>query len=368
MRYEGASVSGKFYITTAIDYPNGRPHMGHAYEKIITDAYARWNRFLGKDTYFLTGTDENGQKLQESAAEKDLKTIDFVDENVEHFKGLCKDVGLTNDDFIRTTEERHAEVVRELWGALEKKGDLYFGQYSGYYCLSCENFYTETQAHDKICPHHNKPLELKEEDGYFFKMSQYQEWIIKHIKSNEDFIVPKRAYKEILSRLESEPIKDVAFSRPNNGWGIPVPDNDKFVMYTWADALTNYYTALKAEGLKEKYWPADVHVIGKDITWFHTVIWPCMLHSLGIELPKQVYVHGMVLAADGKKMSKSLGNVVDPKDLLEKYPLDTFRYYILRGIPSHDDGAFSEKELVEKHNNELGNDFGNLIMRRVGRR
>lgn len=355
-------MSKKFYITTAIDYPNGKPHLGHAYEKICTDSYARWHRFMGEETYFLTGTDENGQKLQESAKELSIDTQEFVDKNVEIFKTLCKELNISNDDFIRTTEERHAKVCTDLWNQLNDKKAIYFDKYSGNYCLSCENFYTETQAPDGNCPHHHIPLELKEEDGYFFKMSEHHDWIVDYIKSNPNFIVPRRAHKEILSRLEQEAIRDVAFSRPNNGWGIPVPGDDKFVMYTWADALVNYYSAIIAEG-KEDLWPADVHVIGKDIVWFHCVIWPCMLHAAGIELPKQVYVHGMVLAEDGKKMSKSLGNVVDPAEVLEKFPLDTFRYYILRGIPAQDDGTFSMKDVAQKHNSELGNDYGNLIMR-----
>ena len=358
-------MSKSFYITTAIDYPNGKPHMGHAYEKIVTDTYARWYSFLGRDTYFLTGTDENGQKLQESAKSAGKETQAFVDENVEIFKKLCADLKITNNDFIRTTEDRHAKVATEIWNKLEEKGDIYFGKYSGNYCISCENFYTELQAPDGICPHHGIKLELKEEDGYFFKMSQYNDWILNFLKANPDFIVPKSSYKETLSRLERDPIKDVAFSRPNNGWGIPVPGKDDFVMYTWCDALVNYYSGLVAEGLDDKYWPADVHVIGKDIVWFHCVIWPCMLHAAGIPLPKQVYVHGMILASDGKKMSKSLDNVVDPYEMLNKYPLESFKYYLLRGIPAQADGAFVEKELVDKHNNELGNDYGNLIMRVV---
>jgi methionyl-tRNA synthetase len=355
-----------FYITTAIDYPNGKPHMGHAYEKVVTDCYARWYEFLGRDTYFLTGTDENGQKLMESAKTAGKETLEFVDENVAVFRKFCDDLKIRHDDFIRTTEKRHQDVSKDIWKKLEANEDLYFGKYSGLYCLSCENFYTELQAPEGVCPHHNIPLELKEEDGFFFRLSKYQDWILNHIKTNPEFIVPKSSRSEIVSRLEKEEIRDVAFSRPNQGWGIPVPGKeDDFVMYTWCDALVNYYSALVSNNLQDKYWPADVHVIGKDIVWFHCVIWPCMLHAAGIPLPKQVYVHGMILAADGKKMSKSLGNVIDPYSMLDKYPLDSFKYYLLRGIPAQSDGAFSEQELIDKHNNELGNDFGNLIMRVV---
>ena len=351
-----------FYITTAIDYPNGRPHMGHAYEKIVTDCYARWHRSLGRPTYFLTGTDENGQKLLESAKAVDKEAKVFVDENVEVFKSLCSKLNISNDDFIRTGEERHIQVCTRLWKELDRRGDIYFGKYSGNYCLSCENFYTPTQAPDGKCPHHRQGLEFKEESGYFFKMGRYGDWITQYIQDNPQFIVSSSARKEVLVRLKQEGVRDVAFSRPNNGWGIPVPGDDKFVMYTWADALVNYYSGVAVQD-KERFWPSQAHVIGKDIVWFHGVIWPCMLHALGMPLPEQIYVHGMVLGEDGKKMSKSLGNGVEPFEILEKYPLDSFRYYVLKTIPAQDDGIFSEKELLAKHNNELGDDYGNLIMR-----
>ncbi|MBC7430057.1 MAG: methionine--tRNA ligase [Bacteriovorax sp.] len=355
-------MSEKFYITTAIDYPNGKPHMGHALEKIVSDAYARWHNFLGYETYFVTGTDENGQKLIESAKANGMETQAYVDENSNIFKKLCSDLKISNNDFIRTTEKRHHDVCISLWNKLEKKGDVYFGVYSGQYCLSCESFYTETQASDNICPAHGIPLTLKEEEGYFFKMSAYQDWIISYIKTHPTFIVPTSSYNEMLSRLEGDKLRDLPISRPNENWGIPVPGNPKFVMYTWFDALINYYAAI-AGTPNEKFWPASMHVIGKDITWFHTVIWPIMLHAADIEIPKQVYVHGMILAEDGKKMSKSLNNVIDPNEMLKKYPLDSFRYYLLRAIPAQNDGRFFEKELIEKHNAELGNSFGNLIMR-----
>ena len=355
-------MTEKFYITTAIDYPNGIPHMGHALEKITSDAYARWYKFLGFETYFLTGTDENGQKLLESAKAAGIATQEYVDANSAKFKKLCKDLNVSNNDFIRTTEPRHKNVCHELWTKLEKKGDVYFGVYSGQYCLACESFYTETQAANNICPAHNTQLIKKEEEGYFFKMSSYQDWIISYIKTHPSFIVPQSSYNEMLSRLEGDKLRDLPISRPNENWGIPVPGNPKFVMYTWFDALINYYSAI-AHTDKENFWPASMHVIGKDIAWFHTVVWPIMLHAADMAIPKQVYVHGMILAEDGKKMSKSLGNVVDPNDMLAKYPLDSFRYYLLRAIPAQNDGRFSEKELIEKHNAELGNSYGNLIMR-----
>lgn len=356
-------MTNRFYVTTAIDYPNGTPHMGHAYEKIVADAYARWNRLLKNETHYLTGTDENGQKLIESAQAAGKETAAFVDEQVLKFKELISKLEISNTDFIRTTEKRHADVCQNFWTRLQEKGQVYAGKYSGMYCMGCESFYTELQAPDGNCPEHHKPLQKKEEEGYFFKLSEYSDWIIDHLKANPTFVTPRGKYNEILSRLESEPLRDLAISRPNQGWGVEVPGDNNFVMYTWFDALINYYSALSPE--QKEFWPADMHVIGKDILWFHAVIWPCMLKALDIPLPKKVYVHGMILAEDGKKMSKSLGNGVDPMDMIAKYPVDSFRYYLLRSISALSDGAFSEKDLIQKHNSELGNDFGNLIMRVV---
>lgn len=360
---EGKMSKSTYYITTAIDYPNGRPHMGHAYEKIVTDFYARWNRCLGNDTYFLTGTDENGQKLIKSAEEAGKETQEFVDEQVEHFTKLCSDLKITHDDFIRTTEQRHKETCQKLWKILEDRNLIYFDQYEGLYCYSCENFYTESQAVDGKCPHHHIPLEEKKEEGFFFKLSEFRNFLIDHINSNPMFITPDSARKEILSRLEKEELRDLAISRPNTGWGVEVENNEKFVMYTWFDALINYYAGVESKDLTNKLWPANCHVIGKDIVWFHTVIWPSILKACEIPLPKTVYVHGMVLGEDGRKMSKSLGNGVDPADVINEVPVESFRYYILRAISAGADGPFSLKDLKERHNTELGNDFGNLVMR-----
>ncbi|TVQ77728.1 MAG: methionine--tRNA ligase [Bradymonadales bacterium] len=353
----------KFYITTAIDYPNGSPHMGHAYEKLISDCYARWYRFRGDQVHFLTGTDENGQKLVRAAEEAGEPTKDFVDLQVDKFRKLCADLGLSHSDFIRTTEARHKEAAQELWERLQKKSKIYFGQYEGQYCLSCEAFYTELQAADGKCPAHGSPLERVKEDGYFFKLSEYAEWIEAHIRDNENFVWPKAAHSEILNRIRSEKIRDLSVSRPNHSWGIPVPGDEKHVMYTWFDALINYWSAVRNS--EEKWWPASVHVIGKDIVWFHAVIWPCLLKAADLELPEQVFVHGMVLGQDGRKMSKTLGNGVDPYQIIGQFPLDSFRYYLLRAIPSGGDGAFVIKDLVMRHNTELANDFGNLLSRVV---
>ncbi len=353
--------SEKFSITTAIDYPNGNPHLGHAYEKIVTDSYARWHRLLGKSVFFLTGTDENGQNLVKSAETAALSTQAFVDQNVVHFKELSAKLNISYDDFIRTTETRHHQATSAIWKKLEAKGDIYFGEYEGLYCPNCEAYYTELQAPDGKCPNHYKPLDKVLEKGYFLKTGQYQAWIIEHIKSHANFVTPDLSKKEILSRLESEPMRDLSITRPSKGWGIPVPDRPDYVIYTWFDALINYYTASEPKG----FWPNSMHVIGRDILWFHSVIWPIMLHAADLPLPEQVYVHGMVLAADGKKMSKSLGNGVDPMDVIAEVPVDSFRYYLLRAIPSGANGAFVMDDLLKRHQSELGNDFGNLLMRVV---
>ena len=354
-----------FYITTAIDYPNGNPHMGHAYEKVITDAYARWYRACGIETFFLTGTDENGQKLVKSAEAEKKSTQAYVDENVVAFRSLCTRLEVSIDDFIRTTEERHHRVAREVWERIEKKGDLYEGEYEGQYCLACEAFYTDTQTPEGKCPNHGTPLQKIKEKGFFFRLSSYAKWLEQMIEENPSFIAPEKARKEILQRLRGEPVRDLSVSRPNAGWGIPVPQNENFVMYTWFDALINYLTAVRESPRFEKFWPASMHVIGKDITWFHAVIWPAILKAADFQIPLQVYVHGMVLGDDGRKMSKSLGNGVDPKEVLEKVPVDSFRYYLLRAISSGEDGAFVTADLIARHNSELANDLGNLLSRVV---
>ncbi len=351
----------KFSITTAIDYPNGMPHLGHAYEKIVADVYARWYRFLGYEVYFLTGTDENGQNLVKTAEKMGISPKAMVDQNVLHFKDLCSKLNISYDEYIRTSEQRHHDATHHFWKILESKGDIYFSKYQGLYCTNCEAYYTELQAPDRKCPEHHRPLDEVEEEGYFFKTSQYQSWVIETIKGNPNFVMSEFSRKEILSRLESEPMRDLSITRPNKGWGIPVPSKPEYVIYTWFDALINYYTASEPK----KFWPNDVHVIGRDILWFHAVIWPMMLHAAGLPLPQQINVHGMVLAADGKKMSKSLNNGVDPFEVIKLVPVDSFRYYILRAIPSHSNGAFVLDDLLKRHQSELGNDYGNLLMRVV---
>ena len=360
------SENETYYITTAIDYPNGRPHLGHAYEKVIADTYARWARFIGKKTYFLTGTDENGQKLQLSAAQAGENSVmEFVSKNAEGFKQLCSDLMITNDDFIRTTEKRHLDTATHFWKELFSNGDIYLGTYEGHYCISCEQFYPENQMVDGKCPVHDIPLEYRKEEGYKFKLSRFHDWIQSYIENNESFIFPKSAREEMLGRLRTDPLRDLSFSRKSSGWGIPVPDDNSHVIYTWGDALINYYTPIYNKTYPASVWPPDVHVIGKDISWFHAIIWPCMLKALEMPLPKQVHVHGMVLDGNGRKMSKSLGNVIDPYEMLNEFPNDTVRYYLLRNIPSGSDGKASMDGLKKRHNNELANELGNLVNRAI---
>ncbi len=357
-------MTQRFMITTAIDYPNGSPHMGHAYEKIVADTYARWHRLLGYETFFLTGTDENGQKLVKAAEVEGRPTPDYVDEQVQKFRHLCDKLSLSHDDFIRTTELRHRETCYDFWSRLKAKGDIYFGDYEGLYCVACESFYTETQIEGGICPVHGTALEKVKEKGYFFRLSAYADWVKGIIMSDKSRVCPASVRKEMLNRIEKEPIRDLSISRPNQGWGIPVPDDSNYVIYTWFDALINYVSAV-ADDKRASFWPASMHVIGKDIVWFHTVIWFSILKAVDKPLPEQVYVHGMVLGEDGRKMSKTLQNGVDPEWVLSHFPLDSFRYYLLRAIPSGLDGAFVRKDLVARHNSELANDLGNLVSRVV---
>lgn len=354
-----------FYITTAIDYPNGKPHIGHVYEKVIADFYARFYRFQKVKTWFLMGTDENGQKLVDAAQKANASsTLDYVNANVVHFEKAWADLKLSHNDFIRTTESRHTEVCKRIWSRLQESGDIYFGRYSGWYCLSCEAFYPENQIDEaRLCPNHGIKLEFQEEDGYFFKLSKFQEWILSKIKNEPQFLFPESARREVIARLEGEKLRDLSVSRPNSGWGIEVPGDSGHVMYTWFDALINYYAAVCDSDELKEFWPASMHVIGKDITWFHSVIWPCMLQSYGVATPSQVAVHGMLLGADGKKMSKSLGNVVDPYEVIGVFPEDSIRYFFLRYIPHGSDGKFSVADLRDKHNQDLANNYGNLAMR-----
>lgn len=347
----------KFFITTAIDYVNAAPHIGHAYEKILADVLARWHRLKGEQVHFLTGTDENAQKNVQAAKEASMPVKKFIDANATYFTELCKKLDIEYDEFIRTTEPRHVEKAQEIIKKVYEKGDIYKGSYEGLYCEGCEEFKTEKDLVEGNCPDHNKAPIPFQEEAYFFKLSKYKKELIKLLKKG--LIVPKARTNEILSRLEEDELKDLCVSRRNVEWGIDIPFDPQFKIYVWFDALVNYITG---SGKKEAFWPADVHVIGKGISWFHTVIWPAMLLSAGYELPKHVLVHGY-LTVDGKKMSKSLGNVINPLELVKKYPSDTIRYFLLREIPFENDGDFSETILKERHNNELANKLGNLVLR-----
>ena len=347
----------KFYITTAIDYVNAEPHIGHAYEKIIADVLARWHRLNGEKVYFLTGTDDNASKNEEAAKKANIPVREFVDKNAKTFIELCKKLNLSNDDFIRTIEPRHIKVVNEIFNKVYKKGDIYKGSYEGLYCKGCEAFYTEKDLINGRCPEHKIIPENIKEDSYFFKLSKYKNKIIKLIEK-ENLISPEQWRNEILSRLKNEDLKDLSVTRINKNWGIKAPIDNKHTIYVWFDALINYYSAVKNKDI----WPADIHLIGKGINWFHSVIWPGILFSAGIKQPKKILVHGY-LTVNGEKIGKSLGNVINPEHLIDKYGVDALRYFLIREIPFGQDGDFSEEALKLRINNELANDLGNLVSR-----
>jgi len=346
------SKENKFYITTAIDYVNAHPHIGHAFEKVLADALARYHKQKGDDVFFLTGTDENAQKNAQAAKQANIPTKKFVDENSKIFIELCKELNVKYDNFIRTTEEKHKKKAQEIFKKVFDKGEIYKGKYEGFYCTGCEAFITEKELIDGKCPEHNKKPEWFSEDAYFFKLSKYKNELIKFV---ENYIVPESRKKEILSRLKNEELRDLCVSRTNLDWGIDSPIDKNYKIYVWFDALINYVSG--ADG----HWPADCHVIGKGINWFHSVIWPAMLISAEIELPKKLLVHGY-LNLKGQKMSKSLGNTIDPIKLVEKYGADAVRYSLLR-CSVFEDSDYSEELLIQRYNDELANKLGNLISR-----
>ena len=359
-------MKNKFYVTTTIPYANAPPHIGFALEIVQADVLARWNRLLGKDVFFLTGTDEHGSKNYRVAGEEGLTPQQFVDRNSASFKELTNAFNISNNCFIRTTDKvAHWPGVLEIWKLLEKKGDIYKKKYEGFYCSGCERFVTEKDLVDGKCPDHsNLKIEKIKEENYFFKLSKYSDKIKELIKSDKFKIFPEKWKNDFLGLIK-EGLTDVSFSRDKRHlpWGIPVPEDDKQIMYVWPDALTNYLTGIGYPDKKyKKYWPADIHLVGKDMLRFHAGIWPGMLLSAGIELPKKLIVHGF-LVVDGQKMSKSLGNVIAPLELLKKYSADSLRYFLARSIPFGDDGDFSEQALIDRHNNELANKLGNLISR-----
>ncbi|MEK6936642.1 MAG: methionine--tRNA ligase [Nanoarchaeota archaeon] len=350
----------KFYITTAIDYVNSDPHIGHAYEKIIADALARWHRLNDEDVLFLTGTDDNASKNDEAAKKAGIPTKVFVDKNAKKFVELCKLLNLSNDFFIRTTSKVHIKVAQDIFKKAFNKKEIYKGEYKGLYCKGCEAFKTEKDLVKGRCLEHpNTEIENIKEESYFFKLSRYQKQILKLV--SKDFIYPDEWKNEIVTRLKNEKLEDLSVSRVNKDWGIRTPIDKNHRIYVWHDALLSYYSATRLKG-RQKYWPADVHLIGKGINWFHSVIWPAILISAGLKLPKKILVHGY-LTANGQKIGKSLGNVVDPVALAKKYSTDSLRYFLVREIPFGKDGDFSEKALIDRHNNELANDLGNLVSR-----
>jgi methionyl-tRNA synthetase len=362
-------MKDKFYITTTIPYANAPPHIGFALEIVQADVLARWNSLKGKDVFFLTGTDEHGVKNYQTAKKEGLPTQKFVDKNSDYFEKLTRELNISNSYFIRTTDKKvHWPGVLEIWKRLQKKGDIYKKKYTGDYCSGCERFITEKELVGGKCPNHpNLKIEKISEENYFFRLSKYSDKIKKLIKEDKLKITPKTWKNDFLSLIK-DGLTDVSFSREKEHlpWGIPVPGDDNQIMYVWPDALSNYITGIGFPDKKyKKYWPSDIHVVGKDMLRFHTGIWPGILLSAGIELPREVIVHGF-LTVGGRKMSKSLGNIVSPLELIKKYPSDSIRYVLMRAVPFGEDGDFSEKVLVERHNNELANKLGNLVSRVTG--
>ena len=353
-----------FYLTTPIYYVNDVPHIGHAYTTLACDVLARYKRARGYEVSFLTGTDEHGQKVEKAAHAKGETPLELADRVVKRFQSLWDKLNVSNTDFIRTSQERHKLAVQDIFRRIEAKGDIYLGEYEDWYCTPCETFWTETQLLEGNCPDCGRQTDKLKEESYFFCMSNYQEQLLDHIENNPDFIQPKTRRNEILSFVR-EGLRDLSISRTTFSWGIPVPDNNKHVIYVWFDALTNYISALgfpNLDGDYKEFWPCDVHVIGKDILRFHTVYWPTFLMAAGLPLPKKVFAHGW-WTVEGQKMSKSLANVVEPNMLIDKYGVDAIRYFLLREVPFGLDGDFSHNALVHRINSDLANDLGNLVSR-----
>ena len=356
----------KYYITTPIYYPSGNWHLGHCYTTVICDAIARFRRMDGYDVFFLTGTDEHGVKIEKRAAENNTTPQAFVDKLVGDIKRLWEKLNISYDKFIRTTDDYHVRAVQKVFKRLYDQGDIYKAEYEGMYCTPCESFWTESQLVDGKCPDCGRPVEKAKEESYFFRLSKYQDRLIELYKNNPSFISPKSRMNEMINNFIKPGLQDLCVSRTSFKWGIPVTFDDKHVIYVWIDALTNYITALGYGGdddsLFKKYWPADLHMVGKEIVRFHTIIWPALLMALGLELPKEVYGHGWLLIG-GDKMSKSKGNVVDPFILSDRYGVDAVRYFLLREVPFGSDGVYTNEALITRTNADLANDLGNLVSR-----
>ena len=357
-----------FYITTPIYYPSDNLHIGHSYCSTAADTMARFKKMTGYDVFFLTGTDEHGQKIERKAREAGVTPKEYVDHIVDGIKKLWKLMDIDYSDFIRTTDERHVKSVQQIFRKLHDQGDIYKSEYEGWYCTPCESFWTELQLKDGCCPDCGRPVEKTREESYFFRLSKYQDWLIDYIKTHPDFIQPPTRTAEMLNNFLIPGLQDLCVSRTSLKWGIPVDFDPKHTVYVWVDALTNYINALgygsDDDSLFQKYWPADIHLVGKEIVRFHTIIWPIMLHALGLPLPKQVFGHGWLVMGGGK-MSKSKGNVVDPVKLCERYSSDAVRYFLMREMPFGADGEFSNEALIKRINADLANDLGNLISRSV---
>jgi len=354
----------KFYVTTPIYYVNGKPHIGHAYTSIAADVLKRHYKLKGDEAFFLTGTDENSQKNVEAAEKAGVDTMEYIDQMAETWKTTWKDFGVEYDDFIRTTEDRHKKGVLKFWETVNAKGDIYKGSYIGLYCIGCESYKTEAELEDGKCILHNREPEKIEEENYFFKASKYKGELLAYINDNPSFIQPESRRNEVMNYIENH-FEDISISRQSLKWGIEVPGDPGNVIYVWFDALLNYMTAVGYgwdDELFGKWWPADVHIVGKDIIKFHCALWPAMLLSANLPLPKQVFAHGF-FTIDGQKISKSLGNAIDPVELANEYGIDTIRYFLLREIPFGGDGDFSFDRLKQRYTSDLANDLGNLASR-----
>ena len=361
-----------FYITTPIYYPSGNMHIGHTYTTVAADTMTRFKKMMGYDTYFLTGTDEHGQKIETKAKEAGVTPQEYVDKIVAQTKELWKLMNIEYDDFIRTTDERHTSVVQKIFRKFYEQGDIYKSEYEGMYCTPCESFWTPSQLVEKdgvkVCPDCGRPVEVAHEESYFFRMSKYADWLIGYIEEHPDFIQPASRANEMINNFLKPGLQDLCVSRTTFSWGIPVDFDPKHVVYVWLDALTNYITALgymsDDDSKFRKYWPADVHLVGKEIVRFHTIYWPIFLHALGLPLPKQVFAHGWLLFG-GDKMSKSKGNVEYAEPIVARYGVDALRYYLMREMPFGADGNYTNESLLTRMNSDLANDLGNLVSRTV---
>ena len=358
----------KFYITTPIYYPSGRYHIGTAYTEVLCDMLKRYHKMYGEETFMLTGTDEHGQKIQDKAKENNMTPKDFVDKMSDQAKELWKLMKIDYDKYMRTTDDYHEKAVAEIFERFLKQGDIYLGEYEGWYCKPCESYWTETQLVDGNCPDCGREVNKMKEEAYFFNMKKYSDRLLKYYEEHPNFVKPEYRKTEVINNFIKPGLEDLCVTRTSFDWGIKVPSNPKHVIYVWLDALTNYITALgygqSDTTLFDKFWPADVHVVGKDIARFHLIYWPIFLMALDLPLPETIYVHNWIVMKDGK-MSKSKGNTIYPESLIERYGLDATKYYLIRQMPTNTDGVFTPEDFVERYNSDLCNDLGNLLNRTV---